>query len=113
MASSNFKKVILLMPRLISAPFFDAIPVFSRAEYAAAVGRPSGDKVVTEMLAQHLEAGNIKRIARRVFASVPKHIDADKWSVDRFLAASRLRSGSIVAYHSALEVARLCLYYRS
>ena len=104
MASSNFKKVILLMPRLISAPFFDAIPVFSRAEYAEAVGRPSGDKVVTEMLAQHLEAGNIKRVARGVFASVPKHIDASKWSVDRFLAASRLRGGSIVAYHSALEL---------
>ena len=104
MALSNFKKVGLLMPRLISAPFFDAIPVFSRAEYAAAVGRLSNDKVVTEMLAQHLEAGNIKRVARGVFASVPKHIDASKWSVDRFLAASRLRGGSIVAYHSALEL---------
>ena len=79
------------MPRLLSAPFFSANPVFRRAEYAAAVGRRPGDKVVTAMLAQHLQAGNIRRIARGVFASVPRHADAATWSVDRFLAASRLR----------------------
>src|SRR3546814_6475198 len=94
------------MSRLISAPFFSAHPVFSRAEYAAAVGRRPGDKVVTAMLAQHLQAGNIRRVARGVFASVPKHADAGKWSVDRFLAASRLRRGGVIAYHSALELDR-------
>ena len=92
------------MSRLISAPFFSAKPVFDRAEYAAAVGRRPDDKVVTAMLTQHLQAGNIRRIARGVFASVPKHADAGKWSVDRFLAASRLRRGGVVAYHSALEL---------
>ncbi len=92
------------MPRLISAPFFSANPVFRRAEYAAAVGRRPQDKVVTAMLAQHLRAGNIQRIARGVFASVPKHADATTWSVDRFLAASRLRQCGTIAYHSALEL---------
>ena len=92
------------MPRLLSAPFFSANPVFRRAEYAAAVGRRPQDKVVTAMLAQHLQAGNIRRIARGVFASVPKHADAATWSVDRFLAASRLRHGGTIAYHSALEL---------
>ena len=92
------------MSRLISAPFFSAHPVFRRAEYAAAVGREPGDRVVTAMLAQHLEAGNIRRIAREVFASVPKHADARTWIVDRFLAASRLRPGGVIAYHSALEL---------
>ena len=92
------------MPRLLSAPFFSANPVFRRAEYAAAVGRRPDDKVVTAMLAQHLQAGNIRRIARGVFASVPKHADAATWSVDRFLAASRLRQRSTIAYHSALEL---------
>ena len=92
------------MSRLISAPFFSAKPVFDRAEYAAAVGRRPDDKVVTAMLTQHLQAGNIRRIARGVFASVPKHANAGKWSVDRFLAASRLRRGGVVAYHSALEL---------
>jgi len=93
-----------VMSRLISAPFFSARPVFDRAEYAAAVGRRPDDKVVTAMLTQHLQAGNIRRIARGVFASVPKHADAGKWSVDRFLAASRLRRGGVIAYHSALEL---------
>ena len=92
------------MSRLISAPFFSAHPVFRRTEYAAAVGREPGDKVVTAMLTQHLRAGNIRRIARGVFASVPKHADARSWSVDRFLAASRLRPGSVISYHSALEL---------
>ena len=92
------------MPRLISAPFFSEHPVFRRAEYAAAVGRQPGDKVVTAMLAQHLQAGNIRRIAREVFASVPKHVRARSWTVDRFLAASRLRPGGVIAYHSALEL---------
>ena len=92
------------MPRLVSAPFFSANPVFRRPEYAAAVGRRPEDKVVTAMLAQHLQAGNIRRIARGVFASVPKHADAATWSVDRFLAASRLRLGGTIAYHSALEL---------
>ena len=92
------------MPRLISAPFFSAHTVFRRAEYAAAVGRRPEDKVVTAMLTQHLRAGNLRRIARGVFASVPKHADAKTWSVDRFLAASRLRHGGTIAYHSALEL---------
>ena len=92
------------MPRQLSAPFFSETPVFDRAQYAAALGRPASDKVVTAMLAQHLKAGNLRRIARGVFASVPKHADAATWSVDRFLAASRLRPDGVIAYHSALEL---------
>ena len=92
------------MPQLISAPFFSEHPVFRRAEYAAAVGRQPGDKVVTAMLAQHLKAGNIQRIAREVFASVPQFAKGRGWVADRFLAASRLRPGGVIAYHSALEL---------
>lgn len=92
------------MARLVSAPFFSAHAVFRRAEYAAAVGRRADDQVVTAMLTQHIKGGNIRRIARGVFASVPKHADASKWWVDRFLAASRLRAGGVIAYHSALEL---------
>lgn len=87
-----------------SRAFFSAHPVFRRDEYAAAVGRRAADKVVTVMLAQHLKAGNIKRMTRGVFASVPAHGFASSWTVDRFLAASRLRSDAVIAYHSALEL---------
>lgn len=92
------------MPRQLSAPFFSEAPVFDRADYARAVGRDPHDRVVSAMLDQHLRAGNIRRIARGVFASVPKHADPRTWSVDRFLAASKLRRGGVIAYHSALEL---------
>jgi hypothetical protein len=49
------------MPRNLSAPFFSATPVFTRADYARAVGRAPEDKTVTAMLGQHVKAGNIKR----------------------------------------------------
>ena len=82
------------MPRQLSAPFFSDLPVFDRAQYAHAVGRQPGDKVVTSMLNQHLKAGNIRRIARGVFASVPASIAApETWSVDRYLASFHLRPG--------------------
>jgi predicted transcriptional regulator of viral defense system len=92
------------VPRTLSAPFFSATPVFSRADYARAVGRLSSDKTVTTMLAQHVKAGNIKRLARGVYASVPKHADPTTWWVDRFLVGSRLRPGAVIGYHSALEL---------
>jgi predicted transcriptional regulator of viral defense system len=72
------------------------MPVFGRAEFAKASGRRPGDRAVTELLKYHLRAGNIRRIARGVFASVP--------AIDRFLAASRLRIGAVIAYRSALEL---------
>ena len=73
------------MPRNLSAPFFSATPVFRRADYARAVGRTSDDKTVTAMLSQHVRAGNIKRVARGLYASVPKHADSKSWWVDRLL----------------------------
>lgn len=90
--------------RTDSRAFFSAHPVFRREEYAKAVRRSSSDKVVTVMLAQHLKAGNIQRVARGVFASVPPHGNARRWVIDRYLAASRLKSDAMIAYHSALEL---------
>ena len=93
-----------LMSRNLSAPFFSATPVFTRADYARAVGRTPADKTLTAMLSQHVKAGNIKRIARGLYASVPKHADPATWWVDRFLLASRLRPEAVIGYHSALEL---------
>lgn len=91
-------------PRFVSRPFFSAHPVFRREEYARAVGRHPEDKVVSAMLTQHLKAGNIRRVARNVYAAVPPHGDPATWTVDRFLAASRLKADAVIAYHSALEL---------
>ena len=89
----------------VSASFFHEHPVFDRDEYAVAVGRAAGDPAVSAMLARHLRTGSIKRVTRGVFASVPGHADAERWPVDPFLAATRLRKrGCIVAYYSALDL---------
>lgn len=87
------------MPRTSrSLSFFGVTPIFGRAEYARAVGRRPQDRLVTGMLAHHLRVGNIRRISRGVFAS------GSQGAPDRFLAASRLRDGGVIAYRSALEL---------
>jgi AbiEi antitoxin C-terminal domain len=89
------------MPKF-SAPspsaFFGATPVFRRDEFASALGRQTGDRAITDLLKYHLRVGNVRRIARGVFAS------AATPTVDCFLAASRLRIGAVIAYRSALEL---------
>lgn len=97
------------MPKALSAPFFSANPVFRREDYARAVGREPQEKTVTSMLGQHVRAGNIKRLARGLYASVPKHADPGAWRSDRLLVASRLRPQAVIGYHSALE-AHGCAY---
>lgn len=87
-----------------SSVFFSATPVFGRTEFAEAFGRHPGDRAITDLLKYHLRAGNIRRIARGVFASVPKRTPSTTETVDRFLAASRLRGGAVIAYRSALEL---------
>lgn len=78
--------------------------MFGRGEFAKAFGRHPSDRAVTELLKYHLRAGNIRRIARGLFASVQKGILPAAGTVDRFLAASRLRTGAVIAYRSALEL---------
>jgi len=90
------------------------MPVFRRDEFAKAFGRQTGDRAVTDLLKYHLRTGNICRIARGVFASVPKGLALTSAQaaqaaqaapiVDRLLAASRLRIGAVIAYRSALEL---------
>lgn len=84
--------------------FLSAHPVFTRAEFAAAFGRPASSASITSLLKHHLKAGNIKRLSREVFAAVPAHLSAERMTVDRFLAASKLRPDGVLGYHSALEL---------
>jgi predicted transcriptional regulator of viral defense system len=87
-----------------TASFLSAHPVFTRAEFAAAFGHPAGAANVTSLLRHHLRAGNIKRISREVFAAVPAHLAAERLVIDRFAAASKLRSDGVLGFHSALEL---------
>lgn len=84
--------------------FLSANPVFTRAAFAAALGHAPDAATVTSLLGHHLRAGNIKRVSREVFASVPPHLKADGFMVDRFAAAAKLRPDGVLGYHSALEL---------
>ena len=87
-----------------TASFLSAHPVFTRAEFAAAFGHPASAANVTSLLRHHLRAGNIKRVSREVFAAVPAHLAADRMVIDRFAAASKLRTDGVLGFHSALEL---------
>lgn len=87
-----------------TASFLSAHPVFTRAEFAAAFGHPASAANVTSLLRHHLRAGNIKRVSREVFAAVPAHLAAARMVIDRFAAASKLRSDGVLGFHSALEL---------
>jgi predicted transcriptional regulator of viral defense system len=87
-----------------TAGFLSAHPVFTRAEFAAAFGHPASAANVTSLLRHHLRAGNIKRVGREVFAAVPAHLVASRMVIDRFAAASKLRSDGVLGFHSALEL---------
>src|SRR5260370_22573798 len=94
-----------MQPRQQKSPsFLSAHPVFTRAEFAAAFGHPASAANVTSLLRHHLRAGNIKRVSREVFAAVPAHLAADRMAIDRFAAASKLRSDGVLGFHSALEL---------
>lgn len=84
--------------------FLSAHPVFTRAEFAAAFGHEPKASTVANLLAHHARAGHIKRVGMEVYATVPAHLPAEQWVVDRFAAASKLRSDGVLAYHSALEL---------
>jgi predicted transcriptional regulator of viral defense system len=87
-----------------TASFLSAHPVFTRSEFAAAFGHPASAANVTSLLRHHLRAGNIKRVSREVFAAVPAHLAANRMVIDRFAAASKLRSDGVLGFHSALEL---------
>ncbi len=91
-------------PHPSSSGFFSATPVFDRADFARAMGRSPAERSITDLLSYHLRAGNIRRIARGLYASIAGNVAPGTLTVDRFLAASRLRGGAVIAYHSALEL---------
>lgn len=77
--------------------------MFDRADFAKAMGRSPTERSITDLLSYHLRGGNIRRIARSLYA-VPGNVAPGEFTVDRFLAASHLRGGTVIAYHSALEL---------
>jgi hypothetical protein len=68
----------------------------------------AGGANVTSLLRHHLRAGNIKRVSREVFAAVPAHLAVERMVIDRFAAASKLRSDGVLGFTQPLSVSSDC-----
>ena len=87
-----------------STDFFAEHPVFTHGEYLAArAGRGATRRTSDNLLGQHLAAGNIVRIRRGLYASVPRGVDPTQASVDPYLVATKVEPDAVVAFHAALQ----------
>lgn len=88
-----------------STDFFEAHPLFTHGEFLAArAPRGATTRTSDNLLAKHLAAGNIVRVRRGLYASVPRGIEPSlRVPVDPYLVATNLTSDAVVGYHAALQ----------
>ncbi|MGD8700579.1 MAG: hypothetical protein PVJ43_14880 [Gemmatimonadales bacterium] len=85
--------------------FFATHPVFSYDEFVAAHtsnGKRSRHTSASS-LKQHVAGGNLLRIRRGLYATVPRGVDPDHAMVDPYLLTTKLTDDATVAYHAALQ----------
>lgn len=88
-----------------SDDFFAQHPVFTHEEFAAATTR-NGDRsiyTVHNRLAQHVAAGHLLRVRRRIYVTVPRGMKPEDAPVDPYLLACKLSPDAAIAYHAALQ----------
>ena len=85
--------------------FFRNHPVFTVEDFAGFLSSDGTHNLRTQesLLAYHVKAGNIVRVRRGLYASVPPGASAETYPVDPFLLASRMAKDAVLAYHTALE----------
>ena len=85
--------------------FFATHPVFTYDEFVAAHSSMGGRSAQTSAtsLKQHVAAGNLLRIRRGLYTSVPRGVDPKQATVDPYLVATRLTDDAVVTYHAALQ----------
>jgi len=85
--------------------FFRTHPVFTVEDFAGFLSSDGTHNVRTQesLLAYHVKAGNIVRVRRGLYASVPPGASPENFPLDPFLLAARISKDVILAYHTALE----------
>ena len=84
--------------------FFETHPVFRYEEFtdfmiSKGTTRPASWR---QQLGYHQKIGNLIHIRKFLYAGKPMFIEAQ--SIDPYLIAGRVKSGGIIAYHTALEL---------
>lgn len=85
--------------------FFATHTVFTYDEFVAAhasTGKRSRQTSASS-LKQHLASGNLLRIRRGLYATVPRGIEPEQATVDPYLVTTKLANDATVAYHAALQ----------
>jgi predicted transcriptional regulator of viral defense system len=85
--------------------FFRTHPVFTVEDFAGFLSSDETHNLRTQesLLAYHVKAGNIVRVRRGLYASVPPGASPENFPIDPFLLAARISKEAVLAYHTALE----------
>ncbi len=85
--------------------FFRTHPVFTVEDFAGFLSSDGTHNLRTQesLLTYHAKAGNIVRVRRGLYASVPPGASPENFPIDPFLLASRMTKDAVLAYHTALE----------
>ncbi len=84
--------------------FFSRNPVFSLEQAAEELTSGEGHDRIRERLRYHLDRGNLKLLARGLYAVVPPGIPPERFQPDAIQVAAVERPDAIFCYHSALEL---------
>lgn len=87
--------------------FFAKRSLFSYDEFTHFLDSKGSTNVKTRdnLLDHHIKAGNIHRVAKGLYASVPPGSDPRSVAVDAFLLTSKMAPDATLGYHTALELA--------
>lgn len=90
---------------LTSAEFFDAFPVFTRAEFGAARAATAqrSPRTTDSLLRRYVADGRLVRVRGGVYVVVPRGADAATAPVDPYLVATKLSPDATLGYHAALQ----------
>lgn len=85
--------------------FFIKHLVFTTAEFTEYVGGGEKLNISTRdnLLAYHVNKGNLLRVKKGLYAVVPPSMTATDYLVDPYLLASRMAEDAVLAYHTALD----------
>ena len=85
--------------------FFRNHPVFTVEDFAGFLSSDGTHNLRTQesLLTYHLKAGNVIRVRRGLYASVPPGASAETYPVDPFLLVARMAKDAVLSHHTALE----------
>ncbi len=89
---------------LTTKDFLAQHPVFTLGQLAGAMGRGKDTAAALDRVKHHLRKGRLKRVAKELYAAVPRGMSPERFVPDRYLVAAAARADGILSHHAALEL---------